>query len=63
VLRRNEVKIIIMKCTKEGAWWNEAVGETLEVVKELEEDYLIKVKDKKMEGNHILKSDCVIIER
>lgn len=57
------MKVIIMKCSKEGAWWNKAIGKTFEVVKELEEDYLIKVKDKKNEDNHILKSDCVVIEK
>lgn len=57
------MKVMIMKCTKAGAWWNKSIGKSFEVITELEEDYLIKVKDKKNEGNHILKSDCVLIEK
>jgi hypothetical protein len=55
------VKIIVIKCSKEGAWWNRSIGKVLDVVKELDKDYLVKVKDKKTEGSHILKSDCVVI--
>ncbi|MCM0648660.1 hypothetical protein NBE98_09765 [Clostridium swellfunianum] len=55
------MKVMIMKCTKQGAWWNKSIGKIYEVTKELDEDYLLKVNDKKNEGNHILKSDCVII--
>lgn len=50
-----------MKCSKDGAWWNKAIGKTYEVAKELDEDYLIKTKDTKREGNHILKRDCMVI--
>jgi hypothetical protein len=55
------VKVMIMKCSKDGAWWKSSIGKTLDVVKELDEDYLIKVKDTKKEGNHILKADCAVI--
>jgi hypothetical protein len=57
------MKIMIMKCSRVGAWWNKSIGKTFEVAKEIEEDYLIKVKDTKKEGNHIPKIDCVVIER
>jgi hypothetical protein len=57
------MKVKIMKCSKDGAWWNKSIGKVLEVGRELEEDYLVKVKDKKREGNHILKADCVVIEK
>lgn len=51
-----------MRCTKEGAWWKKCIGKTYEVVRELEEDYLIKVKNKKIEGNHIFKKDCAVYD-
>ena len=57
------MKVMIMKCCKDGAWCNKSIGKTLDVVKELEEDYLIKIKDKKTEGNHIHKSNCTVIGR
>jgi hypothetical protein len=57
------MKVKIMKCSKDGAWWNKSIGKVLEVGRELEEDYLVKVKDKKREGNHILKADCVVVEK
>lgn len=57
------MKVMIMKCSKTGAWWNNSIGKTYEVIKDIDEDYLIKVKDKKTEGNHILKRDCEVIEK
>jgi hypothetical protein len=57
------MKVMIMKCSKDGTWWKSSIGKTLDVIKELDEDYLVKVKDKKKEGNHILKADCTVIER
>lgn len=55
------MKIIVMKCSKSGAWWNKSIGKTFEVIKDIDKDYLIKAKDPKKEGNHILKADCEVI--
>jgi hypothetical protein len=57
------MRVMIMKCSKEEAWWNKSIGKVVEVVREFDEDYLIKVKDKKKEGNHIIKADCVVLGR
>jgi hypothetical protein len=46
------MKIMIRKYSKERSY------KILEVVKELHENNLVKVKDRKDENNHILKSDC-----
>lgn len=55
------MKIMIMKCSRTGAWWSKSIGKTFDIVQEFEEDYLIKVKDTKKEGNHIPKRDCEVI--
>lgn len=57
------MKVMIMKCSKTGAWWSSSIGKSYEVIKDIDEDCLIKVKDKKAEGNHILKRDCEVIEK
>jgi hypothetical protein len=59
------MKVMIVKCTNPSAWWNKSkyIGAQYEVIRELDEDYLVKVKDKKREGNHVLKADCAVIEK
>jgi hypothetical protein len=62
VLRRNDVKVIIMKCDKADFWYKNSVGKTFKVLREDNKRYYTKTKNSKTLVP-ILKADCEAIER